>query len=255
MRPLSPPLVLLFAVALALALLLALFPVFPRQLTVEEGDVAARTIRSPRDKTFVSAVLTEQEREKAAEAVPEVLVFEANVRSDQLSALATASAGIARVRANDALDAAAKRARLLRITELSELSRSSIDTALALPDPRWQGATQEAEQVLRGVMTASIPPKDPAAAKRIEQRKQITAEHNAPLAVFLASDAAAGVTGQVFSTRKNEIFLMSQPRPLRGIHRSEGWTPQACAEHMLPAFKTWFFPLDRTADVFSWDSI
>ena len=104
-------------------------------------------------------------------------------------------------------------------------------------------------------MTASIPPKDPAAAKRIEQRKQITAEHNAPLAVFLASDAAAGVTGQVFSTRKNEIFLMSQPRPLRGIHRSEGWTPQACAEHMLPAFKTWFFPLDRTADVFSWDSI
>ena len=104
-------------------------------------------------------------------------------------------------------------------------------------------------------MTASIPPKDPAAAKRIEQRKQVTPEYNAPLAVFLASDAAAGVTGQVFSTRKNEIFLMSQPRPLRGIHRSEGWTPQACAEHLIPALKSWFYPLDRTADVFSWDSI
>jgi NAD(P)-dependent dehydrogenase (short-subunit alcohol dehydrogenase family) len=104
-------------------------------------------------------------------------------------------------------------------------------------------------------MTASIPPKDPAAAKRIEQRKQVTPEHNAPLAVFLASDAAREVTGQVFSTRKNEIFLMSQPRPLRGIHRSEGWTPQACAEHMLPALRSWFFPLDRTADVFPWDSI
>jgi NAD(P)-dependent dehydrogenase (short-subunit alcohol dehydrogenase family) len=104
-------------------------------------------------------------------------------------------------------------------------------------------------------MTASIPPKDPAAAKRVEQRKQVSAEHNAPLAVFLLSDAAREVTGQVFSTRKNEIFLMSQPRPLRGIHRAEGWTPATCAEHMLPALKSWFFPLDRTADVFPWDSI
>ena len=104
-------------------------------------------------------------------------------------------------------------------------------------------------------MTASIPPNDPAAAKRIEQRKQVTPEFNAPLAVFLASDAAKDVTGQVFSVRKNEIFLMSQSRPLRGIHRAEGWTPQTCAEHMLPALKSWFFPLDRTADVFPWDSI
>ena len=104
-------------------------------------------------------------------------------------------------------------------------------------------------------MTASIPSKDPAAAKRVEQRKQVTAEHNAPLAVFLASDAAKEVTGQVFSVRKNEIFLMSQSRPLRSIHRSDGWTPETCAEHMLPAMKSWFFPLDRTADVFPWDSI
>jgi NAD(P)-dependent dehydrogenase (short-subunit alcohol dehydrogenase family) len=104
-------------------------------------------------------------------------------------------------------------------------------------------------------MTASIPPNDPAAMKRIEQRKQVTPEFNAPLAVFLASDAGEDVTGQVFAVRKNEIFLMSQSRPLRGIHRAEGWSPQSCAEHMLPALKSWFFPLDRTADVFSWDSI
>jgi NAD(P)-dependent dehydrogenase (short-subunit alcohol dehydrogenase family) len=104
-------------------------------------------------------------------------------------------------------------------------------------------------------MTASIPSKDPAAARRVAQRQQVTPEHNAPLAVFLSSDAAAEVTGQVFATRKNEIFLMSQPRPLRGIHRSEGWTPETCAEHLLPAVKSDFYPLDRTADVFSWDSI
>ncbi len=105
-------------------------------------------------------------------------------------------------------------------------------------------------------MTESIPPKDPAAAARIEQRKQVTPEHNAPLAVFLLSDAAKGVNAQVFATRKNEIFLMSQSRPLRGVHRADGWTPERCAEHMYPALKSWFYPpTERTADVFPWDSI
>ncbi len=105
-------------------------------------------------------------------------------------------------------------------------------------------------------MTASIPAKDPATAKRIEQRKQVTAEHNAPLAVFLLSDAAKDVNAQVFSTRKNEIFLMSQSRPVRGIHRADGWTPERCAEHMYPALKSSFFSsTERTADVFPWDSI
>ena len=105
-------------------------------------------------------------------------------------------------------------------------------------------------------MTASIPPKDPAAAKRVEQRKQVSPEHNAPLAVFLLSDAAKAVNAQVFSTRKNEIFLMSQSRPLRSVHRADGWTPERCAEHMLPALQSAFYaPTERTADVFSWDSI
>jgi NAD(P)-dependent dehydrogenase (short-subunit alcohol dehydrogenase family) len=105
-------------------------------------------------------------------------------------------------------------------------------------------------------MTASIPAKDPVTAARIEQRKQVTPEHNAPLAVYLVSDAAKGVNAQVFATRKNEIFLMSQSRPLRSVHRADGWTPERCAEHMYPALKTRFYnPVERTADVFSWDSI
>ena len=103
-------------------------------------------------------------------------------------------------------------------------------------------------------MTGSIPPKDPATAKRTERYKQITAEHNAPLVVFLASDAAAGVNGQIFSVRKNEIFLMGQSRPLQRVHRAAGWTPEDCYTHMLPAFKDAFYPAtERTNDVFSSD--
>ena len=105
-------------------------------------------------------------------------------------------------------------------------------------------------------MTSSIPIKDPDANKRIERYQQITPDYNAPLAVFLASDAASAVNAQVFAIRKNEIFLMSQSRPLRGIHRADGWTPETCAEHLYPALKSGFYPsTERTNDVFSWDPI
>ena len=55
--------------------------------------------------------------------------------------------------------------------------------------------------------------------------------------------------------RANELFLMSQSRPLRSVHRAGGWSPQDIAEHGMPALKASFFPLDRTQDVFTWDPL
>jgi NAD(P)-dependent dehydrogenase (short-subunit alcohol dehydrogenase family) len=137
----------------------------------------------------------------------------------------------------------------------AKLGIVALSTSIAIDMQRFNVRSNCIAPVAWTRMTASIPPKDPAAKRRIEQRMQVTPEYNAPLAVFLASDAAKDVTAQVFSVRKNELFLMSQSRPLRGVHRAEGWTPESCAEHMLPALKSWFVPLQRTADVFSWDSI
>ena len=104
-------------------------------------------------------------------------------------------------------------------------------------------------------MTSSIPDTTEDNRARIEQRKQVTPDKNAPLVVYLASDAAADVNGQIFATRKNEVFLMSQSRPLRSVHRGEGWTPQTLAEHAIPALKSNFYPIDRNQDVFCWDPI
>jgi NAD(P)-dependent dehydrogenase (short-subunit alcohol dehydrogenase family) len=104
-------------------------------------------------------------------------------------------------------------------------------------------------------MTGSIPTNTPDKAARVAQRQMVTPDKNAPLAVFLASDAAKDVNGQVFYTRMNEIFLMSQSRPVRGLQRNEGWTPRLIAEHALPAFKPDFYPLERNQDVFSWDPV
>ncbi len=104
-------------------------------------------------------------------------------------------------------------------------------------------------------MTSSIPAETPDQQARVAKLQQMTPDKNAPLAVFLASDAAAGVSGQVFATRYNEIFLMGQSRPLRGVHRGEGWTPETIADHAAPALQANFLPLDVSADVFAWDPV
>jgi len=104
-------------------------------------------------------------------------------------------------------------------------------------------------------LIGTIPTDTPEEKLRVDRVKTMTAAKVAPLAVFLASDLSEDVTGQIFGSRKNEIFLFSQPRPVRSVQREQGWTPQTMAEHLLPAFKNSFFPLDRSADVFCWDPV
>jgi NAD(P)-dependent dehydrogenase (short-subunit alcohol dehydrogenase family) len=104
-------------------------------------------------------------------------------------------------------------------------------------------------------LIGTIPTETPEEKARVERIKTMGAEKIAPLAVFLASDLSRDVSGQIFGIRRNEVFLMSQPRPIRSVHRSEGWTAQTLAEQMLPAFKGSFYPLERSGDVFSWDPI
>lgn len=104
-------------------------------------------------------------------------------------------------------------------------------------------------------MTDSIPGTTPEEQARIAKLRSMSPEKNAPLAVYLASDAARDVNGQVFAVRKNEIILFDQPRPVRSVHRSEGWTPQSIAEHAIPALRRDLMPLERSGDVFTWDPV
>jgi len=107
----------------------------------------------------------------------------------------------------------------------------------------------------RGVMIGTILTETEAEKARVARMQQMGPEKIAPLSVFLLSEAAKDVTGQIFAVRMNEIFLMGQSRPLRSIHRDGGWTPQTIAEHGMPALKSSFYKLDRSADIFSWDAI
>src|SRR5579863_4141702 len=104
-------------------------------------------------------------------------------------------------------------------------------------------------------MIDSIPAEDEGQKERLARAAQVTPEKVAPLVVYLASDRAEGVTGQILSARNNEIYLFNQTRPIRTLHRSDGWTPQKLADQLKGAFASSFTPLDRSTDVFSWDPV
>jgi NAD(P)-dependent dehydrogenase (short-subunit alcohol dehydrogenase family) len=104
-------------------------------------------------------------------------------------------------------------------------------------------------------MTATIPPDTPENIARIEKMKKMESAKIAPLAVYLASDAAAKVSGQIFGVRANEIYFFSQIRMTRSVHRSEGWTPETIASHAIPALESSFYPNVASMALTPWDPI
>ncbi len=137
----------------------------------------------------------------------------------------------------------------------AKLGMTALSKSIALDMARYNVRSNCIAPFAWSRMTSSIPASTPEEKARVAKLQQMTPDKNAPLAVYLASDAAKDVSGQVFATRMNEIVLMSQSRPLRTVHRSEGWTPELIAEHGAPALKASMLPLDRSGDVFSWDPV
>ncbi|WP_163849179.1 SDR family NAD(P)-dependent oxidoreductase [Pseudooceanicola aestuarii] len=137
----------------------------------------------------------------------------------------------------------------------AKLGIAALSKSIALDLKRWNVTSNCIAPFAWSRMTSSIKVDSPEQEARVKKLQEMKPAKIAPLAVYLASDQARDVTGQVFASRNNEIFVMSQPRPVRSVHRGEGWTPETVAEHAMPALRAGFVPLEVSGDVFSWDPI
>jgi NAD(P)-dependent dehydrogenase (short-subunit alcohol dehydrogenase family) len=105
-------------------------------------------------------------------------------------------------------------------------------------------------------MIESIPATDDAARERKERiRLGMRADQVAQLAIALAADEAANVSGQIFGVRGNEVILFNQPRPLASVIEALGWTANSLLSHGLPALRHKFTDLGASASVFPYDPV
>ena len=137
----------------------------------------------------------------------------------------------------------------------AKLGIAALSKSLALDLQRWNIRSNCIAPFAWSRMTSSIKVDSPEQEERVNRMKEMVPNKIAPLALHLASDAGADTTGQIFAVRNNEIFLMSQPRPIRSVHAGDGWTIDSVGSHAIPALRGSYVPLDVSADVFCWDPI
>ena len=137
----------------------------------------------------------------------------------------------------------------------TKLGILALSKSIALDMQRWNVRSNCVAPFAWSRMTSNIKVDSLEQEARVAKLREMKPEKIAPLVTYLASDAGVDVTGQVFTVRNNEVFLMNQVRPVRSVHRSEGWTGDTIASHAMPALKNSFVPLDVSADVFAWDPI
>ncbi len=153
----APSLRLLGLVTLvfAAALFLALLPLTPGGIHLSTGDIAFRTIRAPKDISFVSDSLTAKQQREAADAVPESLTYDPSVAVAQQTALNTLFARVQAVHDDPALGTQAKLASLSRIDKLNLSARSATILVSLTPD-QLQAVETEARRALGSILEQSL---------------------------------------------------------------------------------------------------
>ena len=137
----------------------------------------------------------------------------------------------------------------------AKLGMTALSKSIALDMARFNVRSNCIAPVAWSRMVSSIPTDTPAQQARVAKMKEITPEKNAPLAVYLASDRASHVNGQVFGVRKNEIYLYDQTSLARVAANAEGWTPNSIADRAMPSFVSSFKPPVTAAGIFPWEPI
>ncbi|MCU6598975.1 SDR family NAD(P)-dependent oxidoreductase [Peribacillus frigoritolerans] len=103
-------------------------------------------------------------------------------------------------------------------------------------------------------LIGSIPTDTEEQKKKVEKIQQMSPDHIAPIVAYLATDDAQDVSGQVFCVRAKEIFLFSQPRPVRSASNANGWTVEDLGI-LKQSFKANFTPLETSSQIFPYEPV
>jgi NAD(P)-dependent dehydrogenase (short-subunit alcohol dehydrogenase family) len=104
-------------------------------------------------------------------------------------------------------------------------------------------------------LIGTIPGAEDPNNDRLSRIKRMSPDLIAPLVVYLASDEAQKVSGQIFGVRGKEIMLYSQPRPVRSMADAEGWTPDKIAQLFNSSFGAALTRLETTGQAFAYEPI
>jgi NAD(P)-dependent dehydrogenase (short-subunit alcohol dehydrogenase family) len=102
-------------------------------------------------------------------------------------------------------------------------------------------------------VTESIKPANDAQAAYKEKALKVPAFYVARLVSFLASDAAANVSGQLFGARGRELFVFSQPRPAPRLLQPRGGFDLAGFSAAAKTLEPGFADLVTDLEAFSGD--
>jgi NAD(P)-dependent dehydrogenase (short-subunit alcohol dehydrogenase family) len=131
-----------------------------------------------------------------------------------------------------------------------------LSTGIALDMARYNVRSNVIAPWAWSALVATVPTRTPEEAERMRKvREGMRPEQVAPLCVFLVSDAAAGITGQIFGARGNELYVFSQPRILRSAHSAAGWTPESIGAVAMPALSGSFTAVRPHREIVGWDPI
>jgi putative nucleotidyltransferase with HDIG domain len=150
--------ILLFFVTFALTFIGLLIPLVAPLSTppMQAGLVAQQDIQAPQPITYQSNLLTEEQREAAARAVPPVYSPpDTSIARSQLERLQAALTYISTVRA-DTYSTPEQKFNDLSALEDIQMHQELATRLLALSDLRWQAIQQEAIVVLEQVMRSTI---------------------------------------------------------------------------------------------------
>jgi NAD(P)-dependent dehydrogenase (short-subunit alcohol dehydrogenase family) len=104
-------------------------------------------------------------------------------------------------------------------------------------------------------VTESIRPANQAQAAYKEKALKVPARYVARLVSYLASDAAAHISGQLFGARGREVFVFSQPRPVQRLLQPPGGFELEGFAQAAKALEPYFAELVTDLEAFSGDPV